>query len=587
MVGSADYFDTANDGKVNVAIRNRQPGSSFKPVAYLTAFTRGYIPETILYDVPTNFGGSPAYIPSNYDGRTHGPVSMRKALAGSLNIPAVETLYLAGLNNTLDMAQQLGYTTLNDRERYGLSLVLGGGDVKLLEHVGAYATFAREGLRHPLAAILSVEDKDGKMLEQFKAEENRVYDEQSGRKLNSILSDNAARAFIFGSKNSLTLTGRQVATKTGTTNDFRDAWTIGYTPSLVAGIWVGNNDNSEMKKGADGSIIAAPIWHGFMERSLEGTVVETFKKPAADPINKPLLGGQIDKVTTYKVDKITQKVIPDSCLKDYPAEYISTKTFKETHTVLYYVDKDKPRGAIPKKPSVDPQFRAWELGVQKWADGQPNYITDKNPLPYESCDLRKDSPKLPLGVTLIQPTDKAQVTTSPLVITAQIGADVDVDSVSLYFDDVKIIDLTKSPYTYSFDVSGKPNGFYTVRLSVKDKAGAITERTATINLILTRDSSSYSFSAPTNNQTISVSNFPLTVTGSATNSKGIKDLKLFAQVTGGEGGAVQTGLILTDGAFTTTWPTAPTPGVYKLYLVATLNDDTTEQSDAIQITVTP
>jgi 1A family penicillin-binding protein len=587
MVGSADYFDTANDGKVNVTIRNRQPGSSFKPVAYLTAFTRGYNPETILFDVKTNFGGDPAYIPSNYDGKEHGPVSMRQALAGSLNIPAVETLYLAGLNNTLDMAQQLGYTTLNDRERYGLSLVLGGGDVKLLEHVGAYATFAREGVRHPMAAILSVEDKEGKMLEQFKPEENRVYDEQAGRKLNSVLSDNAARSYIFGGRNSLTLSDRQVAAKTGTTNDFRDAWTLGYTPSLVAGVWVGNNDNSEMKKGADGSVVAAPIWHGFMERSLKGSIAETFKTPAPDPINKPVLGGQIDQVTTYKVDKITQRIIPDSCLKTYPPEYIASRTFKQTHTILYYVNKDKPRDAVPKNPAADPQYATWEAGVQQWANGQSNYITDKNPLPYESCDLRKNGTPQPLGVTLTAPANNARVTTSPLTITVQVGADVAVESVTLFIDDTQITSLTAAPYTYNYDISAKPNGFYTIRASVKDTSGGITNQTATINLVLSGAGSSYSFSAPTSNQSIPTSGFPLTVTGAASSPKGIKELKLYSQLSGSEAVLVQSGIAVTGGVFSTTWATAPVPGTYRLYIVATLNDDTTEESDAIQITMAP
>ncbi|MFA6198200.1 MAG: PBP1A family penicillin-binding protein [Patescibacteria group bacterium] len=587
MVGSADYFDTANDGNVNVAIRDRQPGSSFKPVAYLTAFTRGYTPETMLFDVKTNFGGDPAYIPSNYDGKEHGPVSMRQALAGSLNIPAVKTLYLAGINNTLDMAHQLGYTTLNDRERYGLSLVLGGGEVKLLDHVGAYATFAREGVRHPMTAVLSVEDKDGKMLEQFKPEENQVYDEQSGRKLNSVLSDNAARSFIFGGRNSLTLSDRQVAAKTGTTNDYRDAWTLGYTPSIVTGVWAGNNDNTVMKKGADGSVVAAPIWHGYMERVLKGTIAETFKTPTADPIKKTMLGGQIDQVTTYKVDKITKRIVPDSCLKQYPADYIATRTFKEAHTILYYVDKDKPRGDVPKNPAADPQFQTWEAGVQAWANGQPDYITAQHALPYESCDLRKGGTPQPLGVTLTAPANNARVTTSPLTITVQIGADVSVDTVTIFIDDTQITSLTAAPYTYNYDISGKPNGFYTIRASVKDKNGTVTDQTATINLLLSSDSSSYSFSTPTNNQSVSVSGFPLTISGSAASPKGIKELKLYAQQSGSEAVLIQSGIVVTNGTFSTTWPTAAAAGSYRLYLVATLNDDTSEESDSIQITLTP
>jgi hypothetical protein len=324
-----------------------------------------------------------------------------------------------------------------------------------------------------------------------------------------------------------------------------------------------------------------------MERTLNGTIAETFKKPASDPINKPMLGGQIDKVTTYKVDKITQRIIPDSCLKTYPAEYIASRTFKEAHTILYYVDKNNPRKAVPKDPAVDPQFKTWEAGVQQWADGQPNYITNKNPLPYESCDLRKGGTPQPLGVTLTAPVNNARVTVSPLTITVQVGVDVTVETVTLFIDDTQITGLTAAPYTYNYDISGKPNGFYTIRASVKDKSGAVTDQKATINLLLSSGGSSYSFSAPVNNQSIPTTGFPLTITGGATSPKGIKALNLYAQPSGGEAVLLQPGIVVTDGVFSTTWPAAPVPGSYRLYLAATLNDDTAEESDSIQITVAP
>ncbi|MBU1149303.1 transglycosylase domain-containing protein, partial [Patescibacteria group bacterium] len=190
MVGSRDYFDQENDGNVNVTIRDRQPGSSFKPIAYAAAFQKGFTPETMLFDLVTNFSASGTpYIPKNYDFSEHGPVTMRQALAGSLNIPAVKTLYLAGVDNVLDLSHELGYTTLNDRERYGLSLVLGGGEVKLIDHVSAFSVFAREGLRHPTTAILRVEDSSGKILEQKQDIETEVLDTETCRLLNDVLSD--------------------------------------------------------------------------------------------------------------------------------------------------------------------------------------------------------------------------------------------------------------------------------------------------------------------------------------------------------------------------------------------------------------
>jgi hypothetical protein len=201
--------------------------------------------------------------------------------------------------------------------------------------------------------------------------------------------------------------------------------------------------------------------------------------------------------------------------------------------------------------------------------------------------LRQNGTTQPLGVTLTQPANNARVTSSPLTISLQIGADVAVDTVTLYFNDAQIASLTAAPYTFDYDVSAQPNGFYTGRASVKDKSGAVTDQTATINLLLSSASSSYSFSAPTNNQTIPTSGFPLALTGSAASPKGIKGLSVYAQPSGGEAVLIQSGVPLIDGAFTATWPVAPVAGVYRLYLSATLNDDTTEDSDAIQITVTP
>ncbi|PIY78831.1 MAG: penicillin-binding protein, partial [Parcubacteria group bacterium CG_4_10_14_0_8_um_filter_35_7] len=178
MVGSRDWFNEEIDGMVNVTLRERQPGSSFKPVVYAASFLKGYTPETILYDVVTNFGlkapGKGDYIPHDYDDKERGPVSIRKALAGSLNIPAVKTLYLTGLDNVLELAKNLGYTALKDKSHYGLSLVLGGGEVKLLEHTASFGVFAQEGIRHPISAIIRIEDRNGRVIEKLKIREEKV-----------------------------------------------------------------------------------------------------------------------------------------------------------------------------------------------------------------------------------------------------------------------------------------------------------------------------------------------------------------------------------------------------------------------------
>ena len=262
MVGSRDYFDKVHDGAVNVALRSRQPGSSFKPYVYASAFKSGMNPATVLLDVQTNFGnfGGKDYVPQNYDGQSHGPVSIRQALQGSLNVPAVKTVILTGIENSIDLAEKMGITTLGDRTRYGPSIVLGGGEVKLLDHVGAFGVFAALGIKHDITAILKIEDGRGNVLEEYKPSRGKeVLDPQVAYQINNVLSDNEARAYIFGRSNRLTIPGRAVAAKTGTTQEYHDAWTVGYTPSLAAGVWVGNNNNTAMKTPADGSVVAAPI----------------------------------------------------------------------------------------------------------------------------------------------------------------------------------------------------------------------------------------------------------------------------------------------------------------------------------------
>lgn len=279
MVGSIDYFDKSIDGQVNVATSPRQPGSSFKPFAYATAFEKGYQPETMLYDVPTNFGPDGSghdYKPSNYDGRSHGLVSMRQALSNSLNIPAVKTLYLAGIQDTIYTAQKMGITTLTNPNRYGLALVLGGAEVTLLDETSAYGVFANDGKRNPATGFLKITDSSGKIIYTSSPKNDQVIHPQIARKIDSILSDNGARSLVFGTGSKLYIPGRTVAAKTGTTQDFHDAWIVGFTPDIVTGVWAGNNDNTAMNGGADGSYVAAPIWNSFMSQVLNNYPNDSF-----------------------------------------------------------------------------------------------------------------------------------------------------------------------------------------------------------------------------------------------------------------------------------------------------------------------
>ena len=278
MIGSRNYFDQEINGQVNVAIRPRQPGSSFKPIVYATAFEKGYQPETLIADEETNFGpdgGGLDYIPKNYDGKYHGVLPMRKTLAMSLNIPAIKTLQKVGIDSAIDMAHRLGISTINDRKRYGLSLAIGGAEVKLLDLTYAFSVFANDGNRMELYPIREIIGPNGELFRQ-KIQGSQVIDSDVARKINSILSDNSARSAIFGPNSPLYIPGRSVAAKTGTTQEFRDAWTVGYTPSLAVGVWTGNNDSRPMAPGSDGVFVAAPIWRAFLDQALANYPNESF-----------------------------------------------------------------------------------------------------------------------------------------------------------------------------------------------------------------------------------------------------------------------------------------------------------------------
>ena len=287
MVGSRSYFDTEIDGNVNVTLAKRQPGSSIKPLNYAVGLIKGYTASTPFVDDRICFpnpGGQPAYCPVNYDGRFHGVVQMRFALANSYNIPAVKMLKANSVEAMIATASAMGITTFTDPSRYGLSLTLGGGEVTMLNMAEAFGVFANNGYRIPLQPILKVVDNRGRVLEEYNPPKSPIF----GKKvlpdgvafiISHILLDNGARAQAFGANSILRVGNYPVSVKTGTTNDLRDNWTIGYTPSHLVATWVGNNDNKPMNGIVSGITGAAPIWHALMEKVLEGTAPQFPQKP--------------------------------------------------------------------------------------------------------------------------------------------------------------------------------------------------------------------------------------------------------------------------------------------------------------------
>jgi len=280
MVGSADYFDADIDGAVNMTLAQRQPGSAIKPVVYAAALEAGFTAASPILDVPTSLKTrrGELYAPNNYDVTFHGVVPLREALASSYNVPAVRVLAAIGVDRAFEMGQRLGLTTFRDPSRYDLSLTLGGSEVRLLDLTAAFAAFAVGGTRVDPRAVLRIEDSAGDVLyEAPPPRRERVVSPQTAYLISDILSDNQARAPTFGLHSPLQL-DRPAAAKTGTTSDFRDNWTVGYTPDLAVGVWVGNADGSPMRNvsGVDG---AAPVWRDVMQTALKGTPPKEFQEP--------------------------------------------------------------------------------------------------------------------------------------------------------------------------------------------------------------------------------------------------------------------------------------------------------------------
>jgi 1A family penicillin-binding protein len=477
MVGSRDYFDKEIDGQVNVVIRDRQPGSSFKPYVYLAAFQKGYTPETMLYDVETQFDTAEGkeYKPQNYDGKFRGPLHMKEALAQSLNIPAVKTLYLVGVKDAITLAKSLGITGLNDEDRYGLSLVLGGGEITLLDHVSAYSTLAQGGIKRQKTAILRIEDAKGVILEEFKADAGeRVIDEKYVAMLDHVMSTNAYRAPVFGENSPLRSDNRPMAAKTGTTNEFRDGWTVGHTPSLSVGVWAGNNDNTSMVTGADGVNVAAPIWRAFMDFALKNTAIEEF--PKYDPeewkdeewMKKPMLGGKLDEKKDVKVCEIPGKNDKYCLANEYCRDKdVKKKDFIEAHEILHYVTRDDPHGAAPDKPDRDAQYKTWEEGVKDW------YKKDKNKkdtinagIPEEKCQKDDFSEYLP-EISLSVPGSAG----TSFSAEAEADAPYGIDYLKIFVDGDEIASGSGDSISKTYDTSEKNGESVTVRAKIRDKNG--------------------------------------------------------------------------------------------------------------------
>lgn len=580
MVGSADYFSDEIDGNVNVTLRSRQPGSSFKPIVYAAAFEKGFTPSTVVFDVETDFptdSGKP-YHPRNYDLSEHGPVTLKKALAGSLNIPAVKALYLAGIDYSIDFAEKLGYGTLADRSRFGLSLVLGGAEVRLVEHVAAYGTFASEGTYRAPSYILKVQSADGAVLEEWKDEPvEKVMEVETARNINDVLSDNAARAYVFGERNYLTLPDRPVAAKTGTTNLFVDAWTMGYTPNLAAGVWVGNNDSTQMKSKADGSRVAAPIWQAFMKKSLAGMPIEGFTKPEPIVTGKPVLDGQAGEIVV-KIDKFSGKLATENT----PPGAIEERIYRQAHDILHYVDRDDPRGPYPADAHEDPQYLAWESAVAAWAE-KNGWTTTEEP-PTEIDDIHNDA--FSPVVTFELPSDGAEIAVRSFPVRVGAGAPRGVKRVEYSLDGVILATVNSYPWEAVVTLpSTYGRGFYTLRATAFDDVEHAGSQDITINVTSDGRPLTLEWLRPTSDITYRKRVFPIYIDTTLSERAGVARVDIIAQPAEGEAIVIGTLNRPATNGVSVTWSEAPVSGVYRLKAVAHLPNDEQMTFDGPNLTV--
>ncbi len=581
MVGSKDYYDKDIDGQVNISLRPRQPGSSFKPIVFAAGFEKGYTPNTILWDVHTTFPtDSGPYTPYNYHATAeHGPIRARDALQGSLNIPAVEMIYLVGIGHAIDFAQRFGYTTFEERDRFGLAFVLGAGEVKLLEHTNTYAAFANEGKQFAPVSILKIEDSNGKIMQEWKEEEGKQVVEQNiAREVSNVLSDNNARAYIFGTGSALQLGGRPVAAKSGTTNDNYDAWTMGYTPSLAAGVWVGNSKYVAMTAGADGSIVAAPIWNAFMRRALEGKPVESFTAPQIPVTGKAILDGSLPS-TTIVVDKASGKLATEYT----PDAYREERTYAEYHSVLHYLYKDDPLGAAPEDPAAaDAYYTVWEQAIADWITRRETETGIKitqsaAPTEYDDVHIPANFP----STRISQPDDGVELNDRQVAVEVDAEAVRGVERVEFYLDGFFLGSDSSRPWKLSTEIPNTVSrGYHTIKAVAYDDVGNTGADTIGVRVMSEPVAASLSIMDPKNGQTIERTSSTFTVVVSVDHPTDYASVTLYAQQIGqGSRTVVETKQDPSSPFLTYTW-TLPEDGDWALSASATPSDG----GDAVQTT---
>jgi 1A family penicillin-binding protein len=484
MVGSRDWNDPNYDGKYNVAIATRQPGSAIKPVTYLTGLRKGYTAATMLMDTKTSFpgGDQPDYIPENYDMKFRGPVLVRDALGNSLNIPAVKMLSLVGIKDMLQMAYDMGINDLQPTpefmKRVGLSVTLGGGEVKLLDLVTAYSAFANGGYKVEPVSILKVTDTTGKVLEDWNDTQGKqVISPEEAYIISSILADPVARSITFGPRSSIVIPGRTISVKTGTTNNKKDNWTVGWTPSIITGVWVGNNNNTEMKQVASGITGAAPIWNRIIREALGNRPDEQIATPSG------IVTVDVDLVSGYPAhdgfpskkeyfirgteptgeDPIHKKIKVCKNEGKLATQGDTNSGNYDEKEALYFKEED-PFLAVDKS-------NKWQEGIINWLNEQndPKYHP-----PTEFC-----SGSNPMWITIKEPGDKSRINSNDVTIKVEVDDSSRVTQVEFYIDGALKQTMSTGPWELTVNLT---NGNHKIDIKAKDENGNIGSRYVNIGV---------------------------------------------------------------------------------------------------------
>ena len=488
MVGSKDYAATDSSGlKYNVVTQGlRQPGSTIKPISYAAAFKKGYTPATLLVDVETKYpsgdASKPEYNPKNYDGKYRGPMQLRYALGNSINTIAVKTAALVGTREILETAYSMGIRSLEPTtatlNRVGLSLTLGGGEVTLLDISSAFGVFATGGMRQDPVAILKVEDSKGKVIFENKSPAaRRVLPEDVSFLISSILSDNDARKDVFGTRSALVVSGKTVAVKTGTTDDKKDNWAIGYTPYVVVGTWVGNNDNTEMHPSLSSGVTgAAPIWNRIMQEATKGRADEAFIRPSSIvEMEIDAYGGGLPvdgqpKRREFFI-KGTEPTGPASIYQSLKiSRKDSNKLANEVESATGEYDQKNFIVLRENDPVSTDGRNRWQEGIDAWLAGQgdPKYRPPRET--YQSDAI---------ALSIQEPSDKSQVNTNSVKITAEAFTTTDFKKMEVFVDGTLVLEKSDKRISETINIS---NGQRTIRVKATDRNDRSAEHSVTIGV---------------------------------------------------------------------------------------------------------